>query len=199
MRRDSSGNIASRGDANRIKAKKGLSDNAKDIQIKALQTGLNADTMMASFFNESDLCECLKNCDFCRILEKVIQQANALKTQRQESTHEVRDEMEKLVNHSDMNQGKRKKKRNILDSRMEKEEAVRLKTAVQGEFECLKARRVTHHCSSSSDSSYNHTGSERQFLPDRQPADIEYNSCYLQSKTLSSYNYKAAQSYVVFI
>ncbi|PAV86473.1 hypothetical protein WR25_07961 [Diploscapter pachys] len=27
-------------------------------------------------------------------------------------------------------------------------------------------------------------------------ADIEYNSCYLQSKTLSSFNHKAAQSYL---
>ncbi|PAV63627.1 hypothetical protein WR25_20877 [Diploscapter pachys] len=44
-----------------------------------------------------------------------------------------------------------------------------------------------------SDSLYSHAGSRRQFLLDRQPADIEYNSCYLQSKTLSSYNHKAAQ------
>ncbi|PAV84345.1 hypothetical protein WR25_01536 [Diploscapter pachys] len=84
---------------------------------------------------------------------------------------------------------------------MEKEEAVRLKTAVQEEFErrrktcelanggaARKVRRVTRHCCSG-----------RQFLPDRQPADIGYNPCYLQSKTLSSCNHKAAQSYVVFI
>ncbi|PAV60129.1 hypothetical protein WR25_01978 [Diploscapter pachys] len=117
-------------------AKKGLSDDVKDIQIKALQTGFekmleycekrnvfssiqmilifrpNADTMLASFFNESDLKKCVEELRF------------------------------------------------LQNSR---------------------------------------AGSGRQFLPDRQPADIEYNSCYLQSKTLSSYNHKAAQSYVVFI
>ncbi|PAV84346.1 hypothetical protein WR25_01537 [Diploscapter pachys] len=74
-----------------IQAKKGLSDDLKDIQIKALQTGFEKmveccekaecrHKMMASFFNESDLKKCLKNCDFCRIPEKVSQQANALKT-----------------------------------------------------------------------------------------------------------------------
>ncbi|PAV92230.1 hypothetical protein WR25_08998 [Diploscapter pachys] len=76
--------------------KKGLSDDAKDIQTKGLQTGFE------------------KMLEYC---EK----------QRQESTHEVSDKMEKLMNHSDMIQGKRKKKRNNLDSRMEKEEAARLK------------------------------------------------------------------------
>ena len=54
--------------------------------------------------------------------------------------------------------------------------------------------KLTAYFSASwSDSSHSHTGSGRQFLPGRQPADIEYNSCYLQSKTLSSYNHKAAQ------
>ncbi|PAV76574.1 hypothetical protein WR25_19208 [Diploscapter pachys] len=43
--------------------------------------------MMASFFNELDLKKCLKNCDFCRIPEKVSQQANALKTQCQKSLY----------------------------------------------------------------------------------------------------------------
>ncbi|PAV56094.1 hypothetical protein WR25_15906 [Diploscapter pachys] len=70
-------------------AKKGLSDDAKDIQIKALQTGHK---LMASFFNESDLKKCLKNCDFCRIPEQVSQQANALKTQRQESLQKKEEE-----------------------------------------------------------------------------------------------------------
>ncbi|PAV82320.1 hypothetical protein WR25_26917 [Diploscapter pachys] len=129
--------------SNRIKAKKGLSDDAKDIQIKALQTGFEKmieycekaecrHKMMASFFNESDLKKCLKNCDFCRIPEKVSQQANALKRNvKRVCTHEVSYKREKRMNYSDMSQGKRKKKRNILDSRMEKEEAARLKTAVQ--------------------------------------------------------------------
>ncbi|PAV91298.1 hypothetical protein WR25_23506 [Diploscapter pachys] len=132
-------------------AKKGLNDDAKDIQIKALQTGLEKmieycekaecrHKMMTSFFNEPDLKECVEELRF-------LQNSRA---------------------------GKRKK-RNTLDSRMEKEEAAGLKLL------------------------FSHTGSGRQFLPDRQPADIEYNSCYLQSKTLSSYNHKAAQSYVVFI
>ncbi|PAV85322.1 hypothetical protein WR25_11959 [Diploscapter pachys] len=98
-------------------AKKGLSDYAKDIQIKALQTGFEKmienyekaecrHKLMTSFFNESDLKKCLKNCDFCRIPEQVSQQTNALKTAKE-------------------------KRKNILDSRMEKEEAARLKTAVQ--------------------------------------------------------------------
>ncbi|PAV76253.1 hypothetical protein WR25_02172 [Diploscapter pachys] len=167
-------------------AKKGLSDDAKDIQIKALQTGLGKmieycekaecrHKMMASFFNESELKKCLKNCDFCRIPEKVSQQANALKTakERRRCIVWIRERVE----------------------RMEKEEAARLKTSVQDKFElrhkarelanggvARKARRVIHHCCSG-----------RQFLPGRQPTDIEYNSCYLQSKTLSSYNHKAAQ------
>ncbi|PAV88585.1 hypothetical protein WR25_20216 [Diploscapter pachys] len=83
-----------RGDSNRIKAKKGLSDDAKDIQIKALQTGFEKmieycektecrHKMMVSFFNESVLKKCLKNCNFCRIPEKVSQQANALKTAKE--------------------------------------------------------------------------------------------------------------------
>ncbi|PAV70031.1 hypothetical protein WR25_06528 [Diploscapter pachys] len=83
---------------NCFQARKGLSDYAKDIQIKALQTGFEKileycekaecrHKLMASFFNESDLKKCLKNCDFCRIPEKVSQQANALKTQRQESLY----------------------------------------------------------------------------------------------------------------
>ncbi|PAV63841.1 hypothetical protein WR25_03249 [Diploscapter pachys] len=85
--------------------------------------------------------------------------------------------MEKLMNDSDMNQGKRKKKRNILDSR------------TSGENGKRGGCQAKNCCS----------GSGRQFLPDRQPADIEYNSCYLQSKTLSSYNHKAAQPCVTFI
>ncbi|PAV85505.1 hypothetical protein WR25_10906 [Diploscapter pachys] len=128
-------------------AKKGLSDDVKDIQIKALQTGLEKmiedcekakcrHKLMASFFNESYLKKCLKNCDFCRILEKVIQQANALKTRR---------------------------------------EAI-VRTAIQA-----------------LDDNSSQTDNQQK------AADIEYNSCYLQSKTLSSYNHKAAQSYVVFI
>ncbi|PAV58347.1 hypothetical protein WR25_14733 [Diploscapter pachys] len=144
---------------------------------------------MASFFNESDLKKCLKNCDFCRTPEKVSQQANALKTakERRRGIFWIRERAGE--------NGKRG--------------GCQAKTAVQDEFErrrkvresanrgdARKARRVTHHCSSSSDSSYNHTGSGRQLLLVRQPADIEYNSCYLQSKTLSSYNHK---SYVVFI
>ncbi|PAV71529.1 hypothetical protein WR25_14235 [Diploscapter pachys] len=118
--------------------KKGLSDYAKDIQIKALQTGLEKmleycekaecrNKLMASFFNESDLKKCLKNCNFHRIPEKVSQQANALKTRREAI---VRTVIQALDDNSSQTQ----------------------------------------------------------------PADIEYNSCYLQSKTLSSYNHKAAQS-----
>ena len=54
--------------------------------------------------------------------------------------------------------------------------------------------KLTAYFSASwSDSSHSHTGSGRQFLPGRKLADIEYNSCYLQSKTLSSYNHKATQ------
>ncbi|PAV88630.1 hypothetical protein WR25_05243 [Diploscapter pachys] len=47
--------------------------------------------MMASFFNESDLKKCLKNCDFCRIPEKVSQQANALKTDEFERRRKARE------------------------------------------------------------------------------------------------------------
>ncbi|PAV64705.1 hypothetical protein WR25_26898 [Diploscapter pachys] len=85
-------------------AKKGLSDDAKDIQIKALQTGFEKmiedcekaecrHKLMASFFNDSDLKECLKNCDFCRIPEKISQQANALKTakERRRGIHWIRE------------------------------------------------------------------------------------------------------------
>ncbi|PAV83478.1 hypothetical protein WR25_12354 [Diploscapter pachys] len=61
--------------------------------IKGLQTGFEKmieycekakcrHKLMASFFNESDLKKCLKNCDFCRIPEQVSQQVNALKTIR---------------------------------------------------------------------------------------------------------------------
>ncbi|PAV67772.1 hypothetical protein WR25_04266 [Diploscapter pachys] len=203
-------------------AKKGLNDDAKDIQSKALQTGFEKmieycekaeckHKLMASFFNESDLKKCLKNCDFCRIPERVDQQANALKTVKTSFILSFQQRQENLYSRSQRQNGEahesfgyepRQKKEeeeysefeNGLE-RMEKEEAARLKTAVHDEFErrCKareltnggaerKVRRVTRHCCSG-----------RQFLPDRQPADIEYNSCYFQSKTLSSYNHKAAQ------
>ncbi|PAV63316.1 hypothetical protein WR25_05762 [Diploscapter pachys] len=82
--------------------KKGLSDDAKDIQSKALQIGFGEmieycekaecrHKMMAPFFNESDLKKCLKNCDFCRIPEKVSQQANALKTEEFERRCKARE------------------------------------------------------------------------------------------------------------
>ncbi|PAV76783.1 hypothetical protein WR25_25924 [Diploscapter pachys] len=196
-----------RGDSNRIKAKKGLNDDAKDIQIKALQTGFEKmieycekvecrHKMMASFFNESDLKKCFKNCDFCRTPEKVSQQANALKTQRQESLYS-RNQRQNGEAHC----GKRKKKRNILDSRMEKEEAARLKTAVQDEFErrrkacelanggATRKRReaIVRTIIQVLDDNSSQAGNQQK------AADIEYNSCYLQSKTLSSYNHKAAQ------
>ncbi|PAV79509.1 hypothetical protein WR25_24276 [Diploscapter pachys] len=179
-------------------AKKGLSDDAKDIQIKALQTGSEKmieycekaecrHRMMASFFNKSE--KCLKNCDFCRIPKKVSQRAMCSKRSvKRVCIHEVSDKMERLMNHLDMSQDKRKKKRNTLDSRTGwrewKKEAARLKTDEFGRRckarelvnggAARKVRRVTHHCY-------------------RQPADIEYNSCYLQSKTLSYYKHKAAQ------
>ncbi|PAV69814.1 hypothetical protein WR25_26060 [Diploscapter pachys] len=179
-----------------IQAKKGLSDDAKDIQIKALQTG---------FEKMIEDCEkkCLKNCDFCRIPEKVSQQANVLKTQRQASLYS-RSQRQNGEAHEPFGYEPRQKKEedeysgfeNGLE-RMEKEEATRIKT-VQDEFErrrkarelanggaARKVHRATRHCCSG-----------RQFLPGRQPADIEYNSCYLQSKTLSSYNHKSC---VIFI
>ncbi|PAV59541.1 hypothetical protein WR25_23049 [Diploscapter pachys] len=46
------------------------------------------------------------------------------------------------------------------------------------------------------DSSHSHTAlddSSSQADNQQKAVDIEYNSCYLQSKTLSSYNHKAAQ------
>ncbi|PAV55954.1 hypothetical protein WR25_10548 [Diploscapter pachys] len=107
----------------------------------------NAGTMMASFFNESDLKKCLKNCDFCRIPDNV----------KRVCTHEVSDKMEKLMNHSDMSQ------------------AI-VRTVIQA-----------------LDDNSSQTDNQQR------AADIEYNSCYLQSKMLNSYNHKAAQSYVVFI
>ncbi|PAV90116.1 hypothetical protein WR25_17955 [Diploscapter pachys] len=52
--------------------------------------------MMASFFNESDLNKCLKNCDFCRIPEKVSQRAMCSKRNvKRVGTHEVSDKMER--------------------------------------------------------------------------------------------------------
>ncbi|PAV74055.1 hypothetical protein WR25_27110 [Diploscapter pachys] len=123
---------------NCFQAKKGLSDDVKDIQSKALQTGHK---LMASFFNESDLKKCLKNCDFCRIPEKASQQANALKTQRQESLYS-RSQRQNGEAHEPFGYEPRQKKEEEEYSgfedgleRMEKEEAVRLKTVVQDEFE----------------------------------------------------------------
>ncbi|PAV68869.1 hypothetical protein WR25_16804 [Diploscapter pachys] len=158
-----------------IKAKKGLSDDAKDIQIKALQTRFDEmleycekveyrHKMMASFFNESNLSKWLKNCNFCRIPEKVNQQVNALKTQCQKSLHS-RSQRQNGETHESFGYEPRQKKEeeeysgfeNGLE-RMEKGEASRLKTAVQHEFErrckareltnggaARKVRRVTHH------------------------------------------------------
>ncbi|PAV63071.1 hypothetical protein WR25_14745 [Diploscapter pachys] len=102
-------------------AKKGLSDYAKDNQIKALQTGIEKmienyekaecrHKLMASFFNESDLKECVEEVRF-------LQNSRAGQPTGKCAQN-----------------GKRKKKRNILDSRMEKEEArceVIVRTVIQ--------------------------------------------------------------------
>ncbi|PAV92111.1 hypothetical protein WR25_05773 [Diploscapter pachys] len=88
---------------------------------------------MALFFNESDLKKCLKNCDFCRIPEKSVnRQMRSKRDVRRVCTHEVSDKMEKLMNHSDMSQGKRKKKRNILDSRTEFERRCKARELTNG-------------------------------------------------------------------
>ncbi|PAV87624.1 hypothetical protein WR25_22564 [Diploscapter pachys] len=130
-------------------AKKGLSDDAKEIQIKALQTGPNADTMMASFFNESDLEKCLKNCDFCRIPEQIPFILSF--QQRQESLYS-RSQRQNGESHGSFGYEPRQKKdeeqysefENGLE-RMEKEEVARLKTAVQDEFERrCKARELAN-------------------------------------------------------
>ncbi|PAV75232.1 hypothetical protein WR25_03140 [Diploscapter pachys] len=77
--------------------------------------------MMASFFNESDLEKCLKTCDFCRIPEKVNQQANALKTakERRRGIFWIRERV----------------------GENGKEEAIRLKTVVQDEFKRRRKAR----------------------------------------------------------
>ncbi|PAV60907.1 hypothetical protein WR25_17159 [Diploscapter pachys] len=170
--------------------KKRLSDDAKEIQIQALQTGFEKmieycekaecrHKMMASFFNESDLKKCLKNCDFCRIPEKVSQQANALKTQRQESLYS-RSQRQNGETHESFGYEPRQKK---------EEEYSGFENGKRGGCQaknCCSAIQALDDNSSQTDNQ-------------QKAADIEYNSFYLQSKTLSSYNHKAAQSYVVFI
>ncbi|PAV83297.1 hypothetical protein WR25_11677 [Diploscapter pachys] len=187
---------------NCFQAKKGLSDDVKDIQVKALQTGPNADTMLASFFNESDLEKCVEELRFLQNPRagqptgKCAQNA----TSRESVLTKSATKMEKLMNHSDMNQGKRKKKRNILDLRTGWREWKKRRLAnsnvVSKRVESLTIVRreaIVRTIIQALDDNSSQTDNQQR------AADIDYNSCYLQSKMLNSYNHKAAQSYVVFI